>query len=140
MNEHELKRYCKKIRALLPCSRKQKQEIMAQLEANIRAYMAEHPETDIAQTMEHFGSPEAVAGAYVENAGTAEILRALQVRRRIVAAVVGILLAALLLWAVAVTVSLVALRQEGVGYNEVSFSEALEEAAIEDAITERNDK
>ena len=110
------------------------------MEANIRAYMAERLEMDVARTMEHFGSPEMVAGAYVENAGTAEILQALQVRRRIVAAVVGILLAALLLWAVAVTASLVSFQRKGMGYNEITLTESLDEAAIEDDTIERDDK
>ena len=104
MNSRENKQiYLKKVRSYLPCSRKVKNHIMEQITENVDGYLVETPEADYEQIVARFGAPETIAAAYVESTGTAEILRALQIRRRIVAIIAGIMAAVLLSWAVAVT-------------------------------------
>ena len=108
MNSRENKQiYLKRVRSYLPCSMKVKNHIMEQITENVDGYLAETPEAGYEQIVARFGAPEIIAAAYVESTGTAEILRALQIRRRIVAIVAGIMAAILLSWAVAVTWAMV---------------------------------
>ena len=96
-------KYLRKVRSYLPCSRKVKNQIMAQIADSVNSYLAEMPEATNEQIVARFGKPETIAAAYVESTDTAEILGALQIRRRIVAIVAGIMAAVLLSWAVMVT-------------------------------------
>jgi hypothetical protein len=66
-------------------------------------YLEEHPDATAEQVMAYFGAPEAIAASYVESAGTAEILRAVRIRRKITAMVAVVLLVILLSWAAVVT-------------------------------------
>ena len=93
----------RKVRSYLPCSRKVKNQIMAQIADSVGGYLAEEPEAAYEQIVARFGAPETIAAAYVESTGTAEILRALQIRRRIVAIVAAVMAVILLSWAIVVT-------------------------------------
>ncbi len=104
MNKNQAQQtYLRKVRSYLPCSRKVKNQIMAQIADSVGSYLTEEPEAAYEQIVARFGSPETIAAAFVESTGTAEILRALQIRRRIVAIVAGIMAVVLLSWAVVVT-------------------------------------
>ena len=114
--EREIKKYGKEIRSLLPCSRKRKKQIMAQIEANLADYRAEHPEADFSQIKAHFGPPEEIAAAYVESAGTAEILQALRVRKRLVAIVSCVTVFILVSWIAVVTVDTIRAEKDNHGF------------------------
>lgn len=51
--------------------------------------MDERPDADAAAFQQRFGKPEAVAAMYVENAEMPELLRGLQIRRRVLAIVIA---------------------------------------------------
>ena len=102
-NRKTRQRYLKKVRSYLPCSGKVKNQIMEQITESVDGYLTEQPEAGYEQIVARFGEPQTIAAAYVESTGTAEILRALQIRRRIVAIVAGIMAAILLSWAIVVT-------------------------------------
>ncbi len=89
--EQTMKKYHRAVSRLLPCSRKRKRTILSQLGTNLSGYIAEHPDVGFAQIEAQFGVPEIVAAVYVESAGTAEILKALQIRKRILLWVGGAL-------------------------------------------------
>lgn len=94
--------YYREIRSWLPCSRKQKDQILERFRDSVQSYWEENPTADFAQIRAHFGTPEQIAGAYVEELGTAELLRSLRVRRRILITVTSIAMAVLLIWMAAV--------------------------------------
>ena len=96
----EANRYLRQVRRLLPSGRKTKNAIMQQIHDSMDGYLADHPTADYAQIKAQFGEPETVAAAYVESSGTAEILKSLRIRKKIVLAVVAVLLFALLFWTV----------------------------------------
>lgn len=103
MNERgkKLKRYYRKVKALLPCNRKTKAAIMQQIQENITAYVTENPKAEFDHILAQFGAPETIAAAYVESTGTAEILKSLHSRRKIATAVTIVIataIAALLVW------------------------------------------
>lgn len=95
---HDLNRYYREVRSWLPCSRKLKESIMAQLQENVRDYMEQHPDADAAQIRVHFGTPETIAAAYVDEMGTDVLLRDLRIRRKIVSITAGAMAAILALW------------------------------------------
>lgn len=95
---HDLNRYYREVRSWLPCSRKLKDSIMSRLQENVRDYLEEHPDADAAQVRAHFGDPEAIAAAYVDEMGTDVLLRDLRIRRKIVSITAGTMAAILALW------------------------------------------
>lgn len=99
---HDLNRYYQEVRSWLPCSRKLKEPIMSRLQENVRDYLEDHPDADAAQVRAHFGEPEAIAAAYVDEMGTDVLLRDLRIRKKIVAITVGTMAAILAIWLMAV--------------------------------------
>lgn len=97
-NNAELKRYYRAIRSWLPCSQKQKKQILMQIQNSVESYLEQKPDADFPQLQEHFGEPQVIATSYVENIGTAEILRGLRIRKRIVTTVVTAVILILILW------------------------------------------
>lgn len=127
-----VKCYCKKVRDLLPCSQKQKKEIMNQIQGNLKDFQSEHPDADFEQIVLRFGSPEMVAAAYVESTGTSEILKALRIRKRIVAIVASVMAVALFIWAAAVTIIITQEKRAGVGFAIVELSELPQDTVVID--------
>ena len=67
-------------------------------------YLDANPEADMQAIQAHFGTPNSIAATYVDNADTADLLRDLRIRKKIVAIVVaGVLLVVL---AIVATLSL----------------------------------
>lgn len=92
------RRYLRQVRGLLPCSRGIKDEITAPLRKSLDAFLAEDPAADAEAIKARFGTPEAIATSCLENTDTAEVLRRLQTKRRIVAVVFIAVVLALLMW------------------------------------------
>lgn len=55
----------------------------------------------------HFGAPQQIAAAYIENVDSGELLRDLHIKRRVVTVVSVALVTAVLVWAIGVTVIVV---------------------------------
>lgn len=91
--------YRRKVLRLLPCAKRQKREIISGFDAALNDYIGAHPNADLAEMEAHFGSPETVAASYVESAGTAELLRSLNTRRKLTALIVAVLMLILVFWA-----------------------------------------
>lgn len=98
-NERALKRYYKEISCWLPCSRKLKKQIIGRIQYCVEEYLEQNPDADIAQLKNHFGDPQTIAATYVENTGTAEILKDLRIRKRIVRIVATVMVFILIMWA-----------------------------------------
>lgn len=97
----ELRDYCRRINALLPCDGRQRREIMGKLRDSFEEYRRENRVTDTQQIIEHFGTPEEVAEAYLQEMDTQEVLKALRVRKRLTVLIMAAFAAALLVWGVA---------------------------------------
>ena len=107
MHEKLIRRYCRAVGSYLPCSLRQKREILLGLRQRLEDHCAEHPES--AKDLEAaFGTPQAVAAAYIDDMDTGELLAALRQRRRILR--VG-LLAALAIWLTACIISAIDLHK-----------------------------
>ena len=97
--EKVLRRYFREIRSLLIVKNKESKRFMAEFKASARDYIAANPGADFAAVRAHFGAPEEIAKAFLDEA------QILYVRRRVRARniVVAVLLAALMIWAACVT-------------------------------------
>ena len=105
-NKH-LRRYCRAVASWLPCSRREIKRIISGLEANIASFLSSAPTADFAALVAHFGTPQAVASALVDDMSTPELLHHLRVRRRIVKIVFLCALTLIAIWAVSVLIALV---------------------------------
>ena len=99
MTEKDLRRYCRAVGSYLPCSRRQKRQILWDLRQRLAEYCGEQPNGVTLE--ENFGTPQQVAAGYVDDMDTTELLHALRYRRRVTTIVVAGVLTALAVFAVA---------------------------------------
>lgn len=119
MNNKSARRYRRKVLCLLPCAKRQKLAIIGGFNAALNDYIGTHPNADYAELQAHFGSPETVAASYVESAGTAELLRSLNIRRKVTIMIVTALMLMLVSWLGLVTWGAVKMQREP-GYYTLS--------------------
>ena len=98
-----IRRYCRQVRAWLPCGQKQKRYITQKILADTTARFEDDGAVTYTALVEHFGTPQAIAAAYIDSQDTAALLRSLRIRRRIMAMVAGTLACILISWAATVT-------------------------------------
>ena len=80
----ELKKYYRQISSWLPCGGPLKKQLMGSITATVEGYLAEHPEADFLAIQAHFGTPQQIATAFVDEMETAELLIKLHMRNRII--------------------------------------------------------
>ena len=97
--EKALKAYEKRTRRLLLVKTDASARFLAELENNITDYAETEHIADIAQVEARFGTPQSIANAFFAATDIEAVRKKLALRRRVTAA----LLAALLLWAAALT-------------------------------------
>ena len=93
-----LKRYYRSIHRCLPSSHKLKVKILAEIEGNINAFLQENPDADFAAIEARFGAPRQIAYAYVDELGTPELLKKLQIRKKILTITISTIAVVLVLW------------------------------------------
>ena len=121
IHNRSIKKYLRRVRSTLPCSWKMKKRTMEQIRKEVTLFLTDHPEADYNAVISHFGEPETIAAAYVESMGTAEILRKLRIRRRIVSAVAIVLAFVVITWATVVTWAIHSNTVENGGFAIVSI-------------------
>lgn len=80
----ELKKYYRQVGSWLPCGGRLKRQLMANIRSTVDGYLHEHPEVDFPTLEAHFGTPQQIAAAFVDEMGTEELLYKLRVRKRII--------------------------------------------------------
>lgn len=111
----EINRYIRSVSSYLPCSRKQKKQLLIALRSEAEAYY--NIKTGATELEERFGTPQQVAAAYVDAMSTQELLGALRRKRQILTVLVSAVLAALLLWIAVLCISLNNYQQDLNGPN-----------------------
>lgn len=94
------RKYLRKVRALLPCSRKMKDEITTPLRRSMAEYLSEQQGATAAELQARFGTPEVIAASCLEDVDTTEVLRRLLLRRRVFVIVFIAVLLFLMSWVV----------------------------------------
>lgn len=102
-----VKKYLRRVRGWLPCTRRMKNDIMARIEESLLSWSQDNPNCTYPDIEARFGKPEKIAAVYVENVGAEELLHNLHVKKKIVTAVTAVAVIIALIWAIGVTVVVV---------------------------------
>ena len=121
LNNQAARRYLRRVRRLLPCSRTVKDRITAPLRQSLLEYLAEKPDASPEALWTRFGPPEAVAAMCLENTDKAALMKQLLIKRRILRIVSVAVLVSVLLWAGFVTYSYWELRSEVIDGYDVKY-------------------
>lgn len=84
----ELKQYYRQTSSWIPCGGRLKKEIMARLQSAVEVYLHENPTADFDALQVHFGTPQQIVTALVDEMGTEELLTKLHARNRIIKIVI----------------------------------------------------
>lgn len=95
---NDIRKYYRQTAGWLPCGGACKRKIMDRIRANVNGYLEQHPDADMEEIEARFGAPREIAAAYVSDMDTGELLVALRVRRRILAAVMAAVMFVVVSW------------------------------------------
>lgn len=98
MTNQAARRYLRQVRQLLPCSRREKNELTSALRQSLSEYLSEHPNATSEAIQTHFGTPESVAAMCMETTELPSLLKRIHIRRRILTIIVAAVIAILLTW------------------------------------------
>lgn len=117
MHEKLIRRYCRAVGSYLPCSPRQKREILLGLRQRLEDHCAEHRKAR--RTWRPSSARPGGGAAYIDDMDTGELLAALRHRRRVLRLVGVGLLAALAIWLTACIISAIDLHKAAhEGWNE----------------------
>lgn len=94
MNDEIVEVYFREIKALLLCSKEQKDELLLGLKSDVEDFIEEHPDATLQDLKDHFGTPESIADSYQSTVGESEIRKKFHYSRRmayIIGAAVSVL-------------------------------------------------
>lgn len=95
---------------------------MKQIRETVNTFILQNPEADFEAIQAQFGQPKDIAISYVENMGTAEVLKGLRVRRRVLTIILATVLALLVSWSICVTWATLELKNSAdAPYIEISI-------------------
>ena len=125
--DSQLNHYFRNVAKALPCSRKNKQPIIAQFRDSVNEYLEANPDADFSTVQDHFGTPQQIAYGFLDGRNVFFLLRKLRITKRIVAIVACATAVALLLWAGAVCWAMAEHHEESHGHIETTvFSDSFQ--------------
>jgi len=98
MRNAQVRRYLWEIRDFLPCSSKEKREILNKIKGIIATAALETPEMTYKILVDRFGTPQQIAASYVDEMDTSELLRKLRIKKKIIAVVCATAAIILAIW------------------------------------------
>ena len=104
MSDNTLAQCFRDVKKLLPCSAKEKQRCIDELEADVTAFLEHHPDASLTEIYDSIGSPESIAKSFMDRVSPNELSHKLSAKRKIV---VGILAIALVLAAIVASLAAV---------------------------------
>ncbi len=130
--KNELNQYYRAIRRCLPCSCKQKQQIMDRIRQSISSYMEEIPLADFSAVQAHFGTPQQIAHAYIEEMRTEEIAEKFN-RKKSIATIVSVAVGlSFLMWGIALVLAYIDSHNSAGGYIVTTPVNVIDEWEIEE--------
>lgn len=76
--------YCRQVAKKLPFSGERKRAYLGSLRSDVLGYLSSHPWADLGELAAQFGTPEAIAVAFVSEMSYAEINERFRARNRVV--------------------------------------------------------
>lgn len=122
-NDRELRKYYREVGSRLTGTNSQKRLLVAQIKERVGIFLQEQPEAEIDAVIRHFGTPQQIAQAHLEQMDAPELLGKLRIRKRIVVTVTAAVFVALALWAVAVGIALIDAHEDAHWYYETFIEE-----------------
>lgn len=119
--EKEIRKYKKRIKALLICDSKMAKSYLDGFENNIADFVENSGASSMQEIIAHFGEPEVVARAFFETADIRKVKRRINIKRVVI---VGFL-TAVVVWAVAVTCLAIDAYTSNHGYSSDVVSEEI---------------
>lgn len=119
------RRYLRIVRQLLPCGKKTRAAILAGITASLNAYLEQFPDATYSELEAKYGSPQQIAAVFVENTGTADILKEMRIRRRILELISFAAALVLVIWLVFVILAFIHSHKVTYGRGEHSYSETV---------------
>ena len=113
-------RYLGQIWRKIPGSRKQKKQILSCLATPVRDYAERNPNGGYDAIAHRFGEPEQIAASYLEELDASELKKQLSIRKKILCAVVAVVIIAVGIWAGVVLYALHEYGDAMPGYIEVT--------------------
>ena len=107
-----LRNYFAETASLLPCGRREKHALLRELRQNVEDYLADAPEAPPETLLSVFGTPEQIAESMLQTVKPASLRKKLTLKKAVLLA----LLAAVLIYAAFVVVSLIDVHTEAHGY------------------------
>lgn len=113
----QMREYLKQVRCMLPCAAAFKKQILVNLRNDISGYMQEHPDADMENLVEAFGTPEQIAEAYIDTLSTTELAMKIRKRTKLWRTILVVsgacVLACVLIWGCAVIAALQEVENRG---------------------------
>ncbi len=117
--------YCRKVAKKLPFSGERKRAYIENLRNDVLGYLSSHPWADLGELAEQFGTPEAIAVAFVSEMSYTEINERFRARNRVVHLVLLALGIALLALVAMIVYLIVRNRQDMDGHFIVTAADCL---------------
>lgn len=96
-NDPALKRYIRSIGCEIPFG-KMRKRIISQIRDSIFAYIQENPQADFETLQCHFGTPKEITASYLYAQDTSALLRKVNINKKVLTIVAGVMTAILLIW------------------------------------------
>lgn len=118
MNE-DLKKYYRNIRRCLPCDNKLKRQIMDSIKTQVNSYLEENLSVDFTSVQQHFGTPQQIAAAYIDEMTSSEILKKIKVKKAFITITCAAVAVIVFIWLAAVSTALTNAFIQSDGYYDV---------------------
>lgn len=118
MNE-DLKKYYRNIRRCLPCDNKLKRQIMDSIKTQVNSYLEENLSVDFTSVQQHFGTPQQIAAAYIDEMTSSEILKKIKVKKAFITITCAAVAVMVFIWLAAVSTALTNAFIQSDGYYDV---------------------
>jgi hypothetical protein len=128
MSDGTLAQYFRDVKKLLPCSTKEKQRCIDELEADVTAFLEHHPDASLTEIYDSIGSPESIAKSFMDRVSPNELSHKLSAKRKIVAGILAIAIVLATIVAVLVTVTANRCQDFYDGYYVETFDSAPDNA------------
>lgn len=73
--QSQLRRYFRQINRRLPCARRERMRLLSSLRCDITIYLKEYPKCGLEDIVEHFGTVEDIADAYISSENTERYMK-----------------------------------------------------------------
>lgn len=123
VNNRAARQYMQEVKAMLPGAGKQKKAILNRIRTTVEEYLADSPNAVYEEIVSRLGSPNQIAASCLEEMDTAELMKQLRTKKKMVCIVTAAALVIVMLWVGVVFSALVGHNGMMNGY----FSESMVE-------------